>query len=108
MLVTGAAGGLLGKAVTAAYLNKSDKMAICNINEACLGNTNADFGGMGRFLSKGTNTTPEKAVQRLVSETVSRFGHLDIVVNHARMINGFSPVRDLATGNNWPIPPSRS
>ncbi|KAK8126886.1 uncharacterized protein PG998_002645 [Apiospora kogelbergensis] len=100
VLVTGAAGGL-GKAIATAYFDAGANVAICDINEARLEQTRAqfDFKATGRFLALKTDVTSEEAVERLVSETVARFGRLDILVNNAGMMDGFDPVGDLSKAN---------
>ncbi|KAK8043749.1 short chain dehydrogenase [Apiospora phragmitis] len=98
VLVTGAAGGL-GKAIAAAYLDAGANVAICDIHEARLAETRAQFEGTGRFLALTTDITSEEAVDHLVAETVARFGRLDILVNNAGMMDGFDPVGDLSKAN---------
>ncbi|KAK8036580.1 short chain dehydrogenase [Apiospora marii] len=98
VLVTGAAGGL-GKAIATAYLDAGANVAICDIHDARLAETRAQFEGTGRFLARKTDITSEAAVEGLVAETVARFGRLDILVNNAGMMDSFDPVGDLSLAN---------
>lgn len=97
VIVTGAAGGL-GKAIATAFLAAGANVAICDVNEERLAATEQEWLSAGhkaeRYLTTKTDVTDAASVQRLVDDTVARFGRLDVLINNAGIMDDFSPVGD--------------
>ncbi|KAH8661925.1 hypothetical protein BX600DRAFT_437358 [Xylariales sp. PMI_506] len=96
ILVTGGAGGL-GKAIASKYLAAGANVSICDVHAERLSATEAELSAAtpGHVLAVQTDITDEEAVNKLVSETVAKFGKLDILVNNAGISDTFNPVGEL-------------
>ncbi|KAK4145047.1 uncharacterized protein C8A04DRAFT_11003 [Dichotomopilus funicola] len=93
VIVTGAAGGL-GKAIAAAFLFAGANVVICDVNQERLTSVESEWSQShaGKFLTQQTDVTDDAAVQKLVDDTVAKFGRLDVLVNNAGIMDDFSPV----------------
>lgn len=99
VLVTGGASGL-GKVIARAFLDEGANVVVCDVNEARLAETRAEFGLPERFLAVAADITDEAAVEGLFAQAAERFGGaaagLDVLVNNAGVADAFDPVADLA------------
>lgn len=97
VIITGAGGGL-GKALASAFLASGANVAICDVNQERLTATEQEWTAAGHkpetFFSTITDVTDEAAVRQLVTDTVAKFGRLDILINNAGIMDDFSPVGD--------------
>lgn len=93
VIVTGAAGGL-GKAIATAFLSAGANVVICDVNQERLASVESEWSQSyaGKFLTQQTDVTDEAAVQKLVDDTVAKFGRLDVLVNNAGIMDDFAPV----------------
>ena len=84
-IVTGGSDGI-GKATAARLLDEGASVAICGRDQARLDAALADLRG-DRLLGLALDVTEPGALDRLVAETLARFGGLDILVNNAGVSN---------------------
>jgi NAD(P)-dependent dehydrogenase (short-subunit alcohol dehydrogenase family) len=81
VLITGAATGI-GRAVAVAFAKRGAKLSIGDVNEAAARETLELVKSAGaEVIFVRTDVSQEADVQRLVSETVERFDHLDCAFN---------------------------
>jgi 3-oxoacyl-[acyl-carrier protein] reductase len=83
-IVVGASKGL-GKACAIALAKEGVNVAICSRNQGELLETARDIGSTTgvEVLAVPTDVTKPDDVERLVEQTIARFGRLDILVNNA-------------------------
>jgi len=81
-IVTGGSRGI-GRAIALALAAESVRVAICARTEGPLREVEAELGKHGEALAIAADVTEAADVERVVSETVDRFGQLDILVNCA-------------------------
>ncbi len=86
VLITGGTG-ILGSAVTAAYLAQGDRVAVTYLFEEEVERFKTDTPDLYERVSfLFANVTEEAAVQETVQTFLSEFGHLDVLVN---IVGGF-------------------
>lgn len=82
-IVTGGASGI-GLATAEAFIDKGAKVVIADYNEQAGKAKEKELQGKGGdVLFVQVNVADEQSVERLVSETVKKYGKLDIIVNNA-------------------------
>ncbi|MFT3801015.1 MAG: SDR family NAD(P)-dependent oxidoreductase [Burkholderiaceae bacterium] len=102
-IVTGAASGL-GYATTRRLIEEGAKVAALDMNATGLAALADEFGA-DRVLTRATDVVDETEVEAAVSETVARFGRVEIVVNcagvadAAKTVSSKGQVFPLATWN---------
>jgi NAD(P)-dependent dehydrogenase (short-subunit alcohol dehydrogenase family) len=82
-IVTGAGSGI-GQATAVRFANEGASVVIADVNEAGGQETLLEIeqaGGTATFVP--TDVAKAEQIARMVAETVSRFGKLDILVNSA-------------------------
>ncbi|EFN88615.1 15-hydroxyprostaglandin dehydrogenase [NAD+] [Harpegnathos saltator] len=88
-LVTGAAAGI-GKACAIELLNQGAKVAICDINteegEKLVETLTAKY-GKDRVIFSQCDVTDYPQFEESFQTTIAEFGHIDIVVNNAGIMN---------------------
>lgn len=96
-VITGASSGF-GRAIAEAYAREGAKVVVADLQEAPLKGGFEDApqlttvqeiterGGQAHFVQ--CDVTDEAAVDRLIAETVRRFGRLDIMFNNAGIYRG--------------------
>ena len=97
-IVTGGSRGI-GFAIAKAFIGRGMQVAIAGRDRGALAEAERALDGGGRVLAVAADVGREEDVTRLVSETVARFGGLDVLVNNAG-IGGFGPVAD-TTPAGW-------
>jgi 3-oxoacyl-[acyl-carrier protein] reductase len=95
VLVTAAAGTGIGFATAKRCVEEGARVTISDIHERRL-RESADTLGVHGVLA---NVTVEDDVQRLVSDVIDMFGHLDVVVNNAGL--GGTARLDEMTDEQW-------
>lgn len=99
-LVSGSSKGL-GNAIAASLAAEGCRVVITARDEKQLNNTaEAISRAGGRVLAVTGNATQAADVERVVAETVSHFGGLDILVNNVGGIGSFAPFHQL-TDEDW-------
>ncbi|OCK73892.1 short-chain dehydrogenase/reductase SDR [Lepidopterella palustris CBS 459.81] len=97
VLVTGGAGGL-GKAISTSFLEAGANVVLIDVNQerltACADELSAAHSN--RVLALKVNITDEAAVEKMMKDTVSKFGRLDVLVNNAGIMDHFDPVGELS------------
>jgi NAD(P)-dependent dehydrogenase (short-subunit alcohol dehydrogenase family) len=88
-IVTGAGSGN-GLAIAAAYAREGAAVAIGEYSEERGTAAAHSIQSFGEALFVLTDVRRWEDIDRLVSETVQRFGHLDIMVNNAGILDGYS------------------
>lgn len=96
-LITGACGGL-GKAIAEAFLSEGAQIVVCDINKDLIADFNQTVASAhaDRTLVLETNITDDSALDDLFAQALSKFGHLDCVINSAGVMDDFSPAGDMS------------
>ncbi len=81
-IVTGGSRGI-GRSIALALAAEGCRVAICARNEEALRATEAELAGSTDALGIVADVTEAADIERLIQETVDRFGRLDILVNNA-------------------------
>jgi len=82
-LITGAGSGI-GRASAIRFAQEGAKLMLADVRAESVGNTEAEIekaGGVAKSVSVDVRVGAE--VERMVNETVSAFGRLDILFNNA-------------------------
>ena len=93
-IVTGGSKGI-GLAIARAFVGRGMQVAITGRDEGDLSRAADDLAGGGNVLTVAADVRNPADAQRVVDETVSRFGGLDVLVNNAG-IGRFASVADMA------------
>ncbi|MGG6310305.1 SDR family oxidoreductase [Paenibacillus macerans] len=94
-VVTGAASGM-GKAIAELFAAEGAKVIVSDLNLEQARQVAAGIEAKGgEAVALGTNVAAEEDVQRLIDDTVNRFGTVDILVNNAGIMDNFVPAGDL-------------
>lgn len=97
--ITGGSRGI-GKAITERFAEEGAKVAIVDINEEALRETEKEFKEKGYdILAIKTNVVEAKEVESSMEEVVNKFGSLDILVNNAGIIRDNLLFK--MTDNDW-------
>jgi NAD(P)-dependent dehydrogenase (short-subunit alcohol dehydrogenase family) len=88
-IVTGAGSGN-GLAIATAFVQEGATVAIGEYSEQRGSAAAASLGAIGEAIFVQTDVRSWSDVDRLVSETVQRFGRLDIIVNNAGVLDGYA------------------
>ncbi len=95
-LVTGSARGI-GKAISLAFAQEGANLVVADLAERPLKETCREISRMGRCtLPLVTDVSNEDQVNKLISQTVRRFGKIDVLVNNAGIPGPTEPVVNLA------------
>lgn len=86
-IITGSASGI-GKAIATKYASEGAKVVIADFNEEGLNGVVSDFKGQG-FEAFGirVNVANEADIQNMVEATIAHYGHVDILVNCAGVLD---------------------
>ncbi|WOK37430.1 glucose 1-dehydrogenase [Sphingomonas sp. C3-2] len=90
-IVTGAAQGM-GAATARLFAKEGAKVVLCDILEEAGQQTAAEIGGDAVFMK--LDVRDEAEWDKVVTDTVARFGKLDILVNNAAVVH-FSAIEDM-------------
>jgi NAD(P)-dependent dehydrogenase (short-subunit alcohol dehydrogenase family) len=93
-IVTGGSKGI-GFAIAKAFVDRAMKVALTARSEADLHRAQQQLGGEANVLAVRADVRAAKDAERLVAETVKRFGGLDVLVNNAG-IGRFVNVADMS------------
>ena len=95
-IVTGSSSGI-GKAIALVFANEGAKVVVAARRSGlCRQVVEQILKRGGEAISVPTDVTEEAQVERLMTETVKRFGQLDILVNNAGVGEG-GPIADTST-----------
>jgi 3-oxoacyl-[acyl-carrier protein] reductase len=94
-IVTGGSRGI-GLVIAGALLARGARVAISGRSADHLQQAEAQLRGGGNVLAVQADVASEPDVERLLSETVAKFGGLDILINNAG-VGRFANVADLST-----------
>lgn len=87
-VVTGGGTGI-GKGIARAFAEEGCRTVIASRNAERLGAAANELGRIGpQVIAHPMDVTDEGGVQKLFSETMDRFGRLDILVNNSGLIDG--------------------
>jgi len=93
-IVTGSGKGL-GKAIAEAFFREGTRVALWDVDLASVKQVRDGLDPSGtRAIAVQANVTIEAEVDRAVSETVERFGRLDVLVNNAG-ISRHRPIEEM-------------
>src|SRR5699024_2266836 len=82
-IITGSGAGI-GKEIALAFAKEGAKVVIADFNEESLNKTVAELKELNyEALGVKVNVALEEDVNKMVDETVAKFGRVDIVVNNA-------------------------
>lgn len=90
-LITGAARGI-GLAFAKAYVSEGARVAIADIDLERAQLSAADIGDAA--IAVEMDVTDSKSINRAVEETISAFGHIDILINNAAVFTA-SPIIEI-------------
>ncbi len=83
VVITGGSSGI-GKACAIAFGRTGCKVVITGRDKARLEETGAELAAQGiEYLAVAGDVSSETDVQRMIAETVKRFGRIDILINNA-------------------------
>jgi 3-oxoacyl-[acyl-carrier protein] reductase len=100
-LITGGSRGI-GKGIAEAFAEEGAKVAIIDINEEALRETEAEFKEKGYpILAIQANVVQSDEVEHAVEQVISEFGTLDILVNNAGIIRDNLLFK--MTDNDWDL-----
>jgi NAD(P)-dependent dehydrogenase (short-subunit alcohol dehydrogenase family) len=95
-IVTGAASGM-GREITYKFLKENCKVVATDINDDRLKELKQEAPDHGVNLhTLITDVSNEKEVNRLISASILQFGHVDILVNDAGVMDNFEGVGDIS------------
>lgn len=97
-IVTGASKGI-GFAIAKAFVDRGMKVVLTGRSDADLRRAQQQLGGDANVLAVRADASVPRDAERLVAETVKRFGGLDILVNNAG-IGRFINVADMSV-DEW-------
>jgi NAD(P)-dependent dehydrogenase (short-subunit alcohol dehydrogenase family) len=99
-IVTGAASGM-GREITYTFLKENCKVIATDINDERLEELKKEAPDKGVNLHTIiSDISNEKEVQRLVAASILQFGHVDILVNDAGVMDNLEGVADV-TNEQW-------
>ena len=82
-IITGSGAGI-GKEIARTYASEGAKVVIVDFNEDALNTTVAEFNESGyEAFGVKVNVAIEEDVQKMIADTVAKFGRIDILVNNA-------------------------
>lgn len=82
-IITGSGAGI-GKEIARTYASEGAKVVIADFNEEALNSTVAEFKETGyEAFGVKVNVAIEEEVQKMITDTVTKFGRIDILVNNA-------------------------
>jgi short-subunit dehydrogenase len=94
VVVTGASGGI-GREAALLFSREGSSVVIAARRQELLAELLNELpGGSGKHMSCPTDISKDKEVKRLVSETVERYGRIDILINNAA-VSYVGRVRDM-------------
>ncbi|KAL6872532.1 hypothetical protein HDV57DRAFT_505405 [Trichoderma longibrachiatum] len=101
VLITGSASGL-GLTIAKSLLAHNFLVTISDINPSRLAAAKADLSTTypsleNNLLALEANVADEASVKALIDQSVAHFGHLDIVINNAGIMDKFDPAADCDT-----------
>lgn len=93
VLITGGAGGI-GQASAKEFLDNGATVVLVDMNQDALTSAKANLNSDKVHLITA-DVTKEEDVERYVSETVEKYGSIDIFFNNAGVNGPVSPIKDL-------------
>jgi len=100
VIVTGASAGI-GKATALTFAKQGAKVALADVNESSLHGVADEIKELGgEALVVVTDVADEAACQKMVADTVNRFGRLDVIFNNAGISGERALVAD-TTAEQW-------
>lgn len=84
-IVTGGAGGI-GKATAKKFLAEGAKVTIVDISEEQVISVKEEFNSLGQVLAISADVTKEEDVKKYITQTINKFGKIDILFNNAGII----------------------
>lgn len=91
VLVTGGSGGI-GAATAAAFLRRGARVAIADLDTAAVKARAVELGELGEVVPFVADVANEGDVERIVKETASAFGGLDVLFNNAGIPGTSAPI----------------
>lgn len=94
-IVTGGASGI-GEAIVRKFAKEGAKVVVADMNEASVKNIIDDLEDQGfEALGVVSDVSKKADLGTLVSETILKFGTIDILINNAGILDNFMTVSDL-------------
>lgn len=97
-IVTGAASGM-GKAIAQLFANQGASVVLADLNKEAAEKVAQEL-PEGKSRAVQTDVSDDQSVASLISETVSVFGTIDVLVNCAGVPQAFTPIEEL-TLDQW-------
>ncbi|NTV45080.1 MAG: SDR family oxidoreductase [Chlorobiales bacterium] len=92
VIITGSTKGI-GKAIAKRFVDEGAKVVITSSSQRNVDNAVKEFPGQNAF-GMACDVTNYDDVEKLISETVKRFGHLDVIINNAGVAEPFRRIVD--------------
>lgn len=100
VIITGASIGI-GKATAQQFAREGAHVVLVDLNEEGLNTVKAELLPLGHeVITYACDVSDEQAVNRIVKETLARFGRIDILVNNAGIWRRFAPFVE-TTSDMW-------
>ncbi|MDR2085456.1 MAG: glucose 1-dehydrogenase [Bacteroidales bacterium] len=99
-IITGAGSGM-GEAIARLFASKGVKVVIADMNENTLNRVCPEVKSLGHDVwGVVADVSKSEDLKKLVDETISKFGTVDILINNAGILDNFMTVGDLDV-NLW-------
>lgn len=94
-IITGAGQGI-GRGIALAFIKEGACVTVADINPQTAANTAAEIRELGgKALAIGCDVGNREQVQKMVAQTVSEFGTVDILINNAQASENHRPIEEI-------------
>jgi NAD(P)-dependent dehydrogenase (short-subunit alcohol dehydrogenase family) len=103
VIVTGGGKGI-GRAIARSFVEAGDRVVIPDIDQVSLERTVAELRALGGdVLGMACDVREEAQVKALVSQSIERFGRVDVLINNAAVVSHSHVWPSPVWGEPWPL-----